>query len=751
MMRKLKNCLMYSNLERKEWLLVRDFVRQENSLLLKFISAVMFLIMGVLAVYTHFFDNVYPENAVAYASIASAELVLFILTNFVAERKKGIVPILVIFFNVTMYAFGMAIGSYFDTENYALAFVIMIIVLPLLFCVPPISGTGLVVVMDVIFLFLSHDAKDHSVFEVDVMNVVIWTIVGLFLNCIFTSVRVKNHWMILKRTKSQNELQQALDTVNSQMAIFRSFGSVYAALYYVDLETNHYEELTAVPESRAYFGRSGDNASDCIQEFCEKIVVEKHRLEMRLFANLKTVSRRMKRDNIISRTFLSSIVENSKNEEEWVEFSVIAVKRNVYYDVTSILVAARTIHDEKMRELKQMERLQEALDAAESANKAKTVFLNSMSHDIRTPMNAITGFTGLAQKHIDDRPLVMDYLDKISVANQHLLSLINDVLDMSRIESGRISLSLKPESITSIVDELKTIMQDDVGSRKLDLNVDVHDVVNRFVYCDKLRLKQVLLNLLSNSVKFTQEGGRIDFLVRELESQNEKFASYEFTVRDTGIGMSPEFVSRVFLPFEREKTSTVSGIQGTGLGMSISKSLVDMMEGEISVKSQLNQGSEFVVRLDFKVASPDVVSLSDKKGKSLVVEPGMFAGKKILLVDDNNMNQLIVLHMLKDSGVKIDTAVNGLEACQILESNPSCDYDAILMDVQMPVMDGYAATRRIRSSENSRLVQIPIIAMTADVFEEDRDKAFAIGMSGHIAKPINCDLLIQVLKEFLNP
>jgi len=747
MLKKIKNCLFYASLERGEWLQVRNLARQENRFLLTVISAAMFAIMGLLAVYTRFFDTVYPENAVAYASIAFAELVLFFLAKVVAARFLGIVPVLVVVFNVSMYVFGMAIGTYFDAENYALAFVIMIIVLPMLFCVPPIASTGLVVLMDGVFLWVSHGVKAPSVFEVDVMNIVVWTIVGLFLNCITTSARYRSQWMILKRTKAQVELQGALDILNSRMDIFRSLGNVYAALYYVDLQKDSYEELASLPETRAYFGLSGSNASLRLREFCERIVVKKHQREMSAFTDMSTISERLSDHDIVSSSFLSKVVRDANNDLEWAEFNIIAVNRDVNSKVTSVLVAARKIHDEKMRELKQMESLQAALSAAEAANRSKTVFLNSMSHDIRTPMNAITGFTGLAQAHIDDKELVKDYLDKVSVANKHLLSLINDVLDMSRIESGRVNLNLEPVSVATIVDELKTILLDDVKARQLTLNVDIHDLTSNFVYCDKLRLKQILLNLLSNAVKFTEKGGRIDLIVKDVAASVSGIASYEFVVRDTGIGMSEEFAAKVFQPFEREATSTVSGIQGTGLGMSISKSLVDMMGGRISVKSQLGLGSEFTVLLSFKVAEENNVRASARHTEALPVVKNLFEGRRILLVEDNSMNQMIALHMLKETGVELDIAENGLEACDVLKERGGRYYDVVLMDIQMPVMDGYSATQRIREMSDPELSRIPVVAMTANAFEEDKERALSVGMCAHIPKPVEVKQLMSVLNS----
>ncbi|MCF0222469.1 MAG: response regulator [Fibrobacter sp.] len=746
----LKRALFYASLTKEQWILVRNMIRKENRFFLTMTSAVMASIMGILAVYTKFFDNVYPENAGVYAAIAAVEFILFVLAKVVAESNMKVIPVLTMLFNLFMYSFGIAIGSVFDTENYALAFIIMVIVLPLVFCVAPICSAILVLFVDVVFLVISYHVKDPSVFEVDVMNVVVWTVVGVFLNCILTSSRARNHMMLLKQIDSQFKVQESLDTVKSQMAVFRSLGNVYTALYYVDLKKDSYEELVSIPETRAFFGESGKNASVLLHVFCEKIVVPNHEKDMLAFTNLSAVAARLKTQNMVSATFLSKVVIDKANVHEWTEMSFIAVNRDENLNVTSVLVAARSIHEEKNREQEQMNRLQQALVAAESANKSKTVFLNSMSHDIRTPMNAITGFTNLAQKHVENKELVVDYLGKIAVANAHLLSLINDVLDMSRIESGRVHLNEKPESVSTIVSELKTIVHDDVRSRSLTLNVEQQGFSDRFVLCDKMRLKQILLNILSNAIKFSKEGGRIDFAVKELDFSESGRVTYEFVVRDTGIGMSEEFISRIFQPFERETTSTVSGIQGSGLGMSITKNLVDMMGGNISVKSCPNEGSEFVVQVCFKEAVPAEKSTESPAEKTKVceglVKTNQFAGKRILLVEDNEMNRMIVLHLLRETHVEIDVAENGKIACQKVEENVPGYYDVVLMDIQMPVMDGYTATRNIRDMENPLRANIPIVAMTADAFEAEREKALSVGMNGHIAKPVDFNLLLGVLQ-----
>ncbi len=541
------------------------------------------------------------------------------------------------------------------------------------------------------------------------------------------------------------------------------------------------------------------------------------------------------------------------------------------------------IDDEKRMEAQleaQRADLEDALAAAQHANRAKTTFLNNMSHDIRTPMNAIIGFTSLAAAHIDNTEQVRGYLTKIATSSNHLLSLINDVLDMSRIESGKVKIEEKECSLPEMLHDLKTIVQADIMSKQLDFYIDTVDVVNENVLCDRLRLNQVLLNLLSNAMKFTKPGGMVSVRILQKRNAPEGYAAYEFQVKDTGIGMSPEFLKNVFEPFERERTSTVSGIQGTGLGMAITRNIVDMMGGTVTVDSEVGKGTTFTVSLQFKTSScpvrqetipqlqglralvvdddfntcssvtkmlasiglrPDWTTsgkeavlrvklageqedeyavyiidwlMPDMNGIEVVrrirgmigedtpiivltaydwsdieeearkagvtafcskpiflselrevlespfasgnqdeasQETFSFQGKNILLVEDNELNQEIAVEILQETGFVMDVADDGSAAVERMREAEPGQYDLILMDIQMPIMDGYEATRQIRALEDPDIAGIPIIAMTANAFEEDKKTALEVGMNGHIAKPIDVPVLLELLWEIVKP
>ena len=542
-------------------------------------------------------------------------------------------------------------------------------------------------------------------------------------------------------------------------------------------------------------------------------------------------------------------------------------------------LAAKAETDELNRQLsQQQEALEEALSLAQSANRAKTTFLNNMSHDIRTPMNAIIGYTGLAASHIDSKEQVQDYLGKIEQSSEHLLSLINDVLDMSRIESGKMNLDEKDEDLAAILHTLRNIVQADISHKELDFFMDC-DVSDEFVVCDKLRLNQVLLNILSNSIKYTQAGGTVSIRLRQNGVTETGYGKYEFRIKDNGMGMSEEFLKTIFEPFTRVKSSTVSGIQGTGLGMAITKNIIDMMGGTIDIKSKEGEGTETTIIFEFKLAngSREPVKIVELEGlKSLVVDddtsacmniakmlrtigmrsewcasgkeavirteesmqigeqfkvyiidwmmPDMngvettrrirqivgdeapiivltaydwsdiedearaagvtafvskplfpsdlhkvlskccnaaaadqpvaeekidFTGRKILLVEDNMMNREIATEILEEYGFVVDTAEDGTIAVNKMKAAQPGQYDLILMDVQMPVMDGYEATRQIRALPDPALANITIIAMTANAFEEDRQEALKAGMNEHLAKPISIEKLTGMLARFI--
>ena len=561
-------------------------------------------------------------------------------------------------------------------------------------------------------------------------------------------------------------------------------------------------------------------------------------------------------------------------ERRW--FHIIAIGSEVEGRTKYILVLSDRTADRQVNQA-----LSDAVAAAETANRAKSTFLSNMSHDIRTPMNAIIGFTTLALSNIDDTERVKDYLAKTLASSNHLLSLINDVLDMSRIESGKIHLEEVEVNLSDVLHDLKTIVSGQIYAKQLELYMDSMDVTDEDVYCDKTRLNQILLNLLSNAIKFTPAGGTVSVRVRQLAGKVRGCGQYEVRIKDNGIGMSPEFAQRIFEPFERERTSTVSKIQGTGLGMAITKNIVDMMGGTIEVQTAQGKGSEFIVCVPMRAQTEQrpVEKITELEGlKALVVDddfntcdsvtkmlvkvgmraewtlsgkeavlrarqsiemsdayhayiidwrlPDMngievtrrirslnddtpiiiltaydwsdieveakaagvtafcskpmfmsdlretlmsalgqkqtdaaqgllpdknadFKGKQILLVEDNELNREIAQEILREYGFRVDTAENGAVAVEKVSIAAPGSYDLVLMDVQMPIMDGYTATRKIRALDDPARAKIPILAMTANAFDEDRRNALESGMNGFLSKPIVIGDLVQELHKIL--
>lgn len=383
---------------------------------------------------------------------------------------------------------------------------------------------------------------------------------------------------------------------------------------------------------------------------------------------------------------------------------------------------------------------------AKSANESKSRFLFNMSHDIRTPLNAVLGFTNLAKEAIGDDEKELDYLDKIQISGEHLLEVVNDVLEMSRVETGTISLEEKECCIKDIIDAVVLISGENSRKKNQQFIVNLSELKYPYVWCDSLRVKEILSNLLENAVNYTQPEGRIELTIKQQPAGREGYADLEIRVKDNGCGMEKDFVEKLFQPFMREQSATVSGLNGTGLGLAIIKRYVDAMGGTISVQTEKNVGSEFVVRLCHKLAEK-TKEISSEAAKE--DEKTQFYGKRILIVEDNDLNREIEVAILEDAGFLVEEAVDGQKAVEKVKDAKDGYYDGILMDIQMPVMDGYEATREIRKLKNPMLARIPIIAVSANAFDEDKIASEKAGMNAHIEKPIRLDYLFDTLSNIL--
>ena len=388
----------------------------------------------------------------------------------------------------------------------------------------------------------------------------------------------------------------------------------------------------------------------------------------------------------------------------------------------------------------------EALQTAENANKAKTDFLSNMSHDIRTPMNAIIGMTSLIRHDAGNKAKVIEYADKIDISSQHLLGIINDILDMSKIEAGKTVFKYTDFSMPDLIEELNTIFQPQIAERNQTLMVIKENIRHEWVNGDQVHLMQIFSNLLSNAVKYTQEGGKIQFLVEECETKSSVYAKYRFLVSDNGMGMSADFKETIFDPFTRAEGSVTNKIQGTGLGMAITRNLVEAMGGTIDVESELGQGSCFEVLIDLRIAEDRSVSSTVQEEKN-EQNDNIFQGMRFLCAEDNELNAEILTELLKIEGAECTICENGEEILKTFEKSAPGDYDMILMDVQMPVMNGYEATKAIRRSSHELAKKIPIIAMTANAFSEDIQHSLAAGMNAHVSKPIEMRVLEKTIRS----
>ena len=534
----------------------------------------------------------------------------------------------------------------------------------------------------------------------------------------------------IERIEQSNRRHITSEAELSQNMAYIMMDHFATGILLVDLDNDTFKWLS----NERDFKLKGNTYRELCDYIAEKIPEEyrenfyKHTSADNIFKKLKSV------DNYTFSLIISKLDGNLIRLTVWIH--------PVKDDFKQILAVIKDTTEDYRRE----RQLAEALVQANNANKAKSIFLSNMSHDIRTPMNAIIGFSELAKKYVDDREKCLDYLDKISISSSHLLSLINDVLDMSRIESGRMNILEEANSIHEIIGSIKTILQNEAISKKLNFSINENNIRNDLVMCDNLRLNQILLNCASNALKFTEAGGCVSISVNQKEQSPEGYGCYVFSIKDTGIGMSKEFVSKIFNPFTRDENISVHQIQGTGLGMAICKNLVDMMNGEIEIVTEIGKGTEFIITLVFKLADKEKYNSIRSKHIENKVE---ILGKKILLVEDNILNQEIATDILEEYGLIVDIASNGEEAFEIVKQSLNNPYDIVFMDIQMPVLNGYEATKKIRGLSDSYFKELPIIAMTANAFEEDRRLALAAGMNAHISKPIDMAVVKQIIDKFL--
>ena len=548
-----------------------------------------------------------------------------------------------------------------------------------------------------------------------------------------------------QKAKLTMEKQEMRDIVNSTSLLFTSF-------VLADLKNDSYEYLKSDIHkpgeaenvgSRKRFPQKGIYSQ--LRNYWETQVVQED-MQVRDYFTIGSIQKNLTEDT----PFLQYEYRVREDNIRWKQISVLCLKREKGVPV-SVLMATQDVTELKEAEMKNRLAIEEAYRAAKAANEAKSEFLSNMSHDMRTPMNAIIGFATLLDRDADQPDKVREYGRKISASGQHLLSFINNVLDMSKIESGNHTLNITEFSLRELVEELDVLIQPQIQEKKQTLSVRICDVEGERFQGDRLGLSQILQNLLSNAVKYTREGGHIELTILGLPRVSKGYARLRFQVQDNGIGMRPEFVEHIFDPFTRENNSTASGIQGTGLGMTITKNLVDLMGGTISVKSAPGAGSTFRVELELRCPEEPTEASRQREEHISLSGAQTLEEMRMLVAEDNDINAEILEELLSMEGASCDRTVNGQDAVERFRHTPPAFYDAVLLDIQMPVMNGYEAARAIRALDRSDAATIPIVAMTANAFAEDVQKAMEAGMSAHISKPIDMDVLRDALLKLIPP
>ena len=555
-------------------------------------------------------------------------------------------------------------------------------------------------------------------------KVVIGTM-GVYILCWMT-------FMLVRGYVAESNMRQ----MEKQYHIIQSVSSVFSICMLLDLKKNTWEMIKASDQIRKMTGNE-TNTANMMKFFCKNTVAQSERQKFWDFVNPDTLAERLQ-----GKDYINCQTEIGKGE--WFSIMLVPQHHDAHGNVEAALFLSRNITDEKMREMDYQKKLEKSVEQAEQANIAKTDFLRRMSHDIRTPMNAILGFSHLLRMYKDEPERILDYTEKIEKSGEFLLSLINNVLELARIESGKSGIEESIIDMKELYESVGCLFENQMRDRQISFTRTLR-TPQRFIYADKVKLQEILLNLLSNACKYTPPGGRVSFDICSAPAQ-EGIELFTTTIRDNGIGMTKEFLAHIFEAFTRERSSTESRRPGFGLGMGIAKKLTELMGGTIAVESEPGKGTTFTVRVPHRIAKgpEEAFPAADSALPDTTLQ-----GRRILLAEDNDLNAEIAEELLKEAGLLVERARDGIECLAMLEKREPLWYDLILMDIQMPNMDGYKATTIIRHLEDPRLSKIPIIAMTANAFAEDKAKAIALGMNAHVAKPFDIRVLKRVMADVL--
>ncbi len=535
------------------------------------------------------------------------------------------------------------------------------------------------------------------------------------------------------------ELEEANQEQVRRLIVIEGLSSDYVSIFYANLDENWIQPYRIRDKIEYHYGKKSRRYPfvDFDTEYIRTWVHPEDREQLASATNIQSIRQRLAKEKRFHVNY--RVVKDGKTEYLQLRFVKVGEEEHV----SEVIMGYRSVDEEIMHEMEQKGIAENALGHARKENAAKDAFLANMSHDMRTPMNAIVGFTNLAKRYMDDREKLWKYLCKISESSERLLTLINDVLEISQMDTSKDELE---EGACNLLESVKSVRESILpraAAKNIEFSMDVSEVKHCDVYSDPEKLNRILERLGSNAIQYTEDGGRIEISVRELEEIAESRASYQFVVEDNGIGMSESFQSRMFEPFERQQNTTMSGVPGTGLGLTITKRIVEMMGGNIEVDSVEGGGSKFTVTLEFRIRQESQEQEDDREESML----SRYGQKKVLLVEDNELNLELEVELLRDEGFVVETAENGSIAVDMMKNAKPGEYGVVLMDIQMPVMDGYHAARAIRGLSNPELANIPIIAVSANTFDEDRRKAFECGMNAYVAKPVDIPQLLHAIGE----
>ena len=558
--------------------------------------------------------------------------------------------------------------------------------------------------------------------------------------------RTNGKWLVQHLHQSTPDLEQ-MDGEEFPVSLGKQVKKTQQALHALGTAYYHISLLNLKTKKIELVKRSRERALDIKEdtadwnpqfEIIKDIIAEPFVQKYIDFFDIQTMAARLHKKESMSSEF-------KKKNGSWFLSMVVPQSYDKNGNITSVLIANRDVTDEKMRELKQEEELREAKLKAECANKAKSSFLFNMSHDIRTPMNAIIGYTELASRHLQETDRLGRYLEKIQICGKELLSMLGNVLDLARIENNKVEMEYTVSNVHECFENCIIMFQQQAESKNQRLSL-TEQMIYPYVYMDEPHLSEICLNIISNAIKYTKTGGIISCNVRQESCEKEDWCNMIITITDNGIGMSEEFQKRIFETFERERNTTLSRIDGSGIGMGITKKLVELMDGTIEVKSKQGEGSTFTVTIPCRKASEEDALVRKNSNLS---NQNCLNGVRILLVEDNEINTEIARELLTDEGCIVETANDGVACIDMIEKADADYYKMILMDIQMPVMNGYDATLAIRKMKDTKKARIPIIAMTANVFAEDIQKILSVGMNDHVEKPVDMNILVPTMMKYL--